>query len=458
MGTATAGKDITAEETDVLYAAHVNEKWVHLLKLLGMDVTYTHCTGVDLYTDTERHVLDFLSGYCVYNMGHNHPGVIAALEDELLRLGPTMLQSHVPDLAAELASRLTGLAGGRLSKVFFTSSGSEGIETVIKFARAQTGRDRILYCHGAFHGLTCGALSLMGDPWWRKGFGPMLPGTDAISFGDAEALERTLAAGRYAAFVLEPIQAEAGIVLPESGYLQAAQASCRKAGTLLVLDEVQTGMYRTGPFLAAHHFKVEPDMVVLAKALSGGLVPCGAVLMSEAVHRRVYSSLSRAYIHASTFGENNLAMRAGLATLDVMESEKLGRRAEVMGERLRRSLATSLSSFDMVESVRGLGLLNGIVFRQPRSAGMRIAFEAFRHLHQGMFGQMLVSELFRSENILTQMCGNNHMVLKVAPPLVLREDQMQRFVAAVTRVVEKVHAREGFWKHGLSMVKGAVAV
>jgi ornithine--oxo-acid transaminase len=179
----------------------------------------------------------------------------------------------------------------------------------------------MVYASGAFHGLTCGALSMMGDAFWRRGFGPLLAGTEEVTFGDLGALESKLATRTVAAMVLEPIQGEAGIRVPDEHYLLGVQALCRKYGTLFVLDEVQTGLGRTGRFLAAHHYGVEPDMLVLAKALSGGLIPIGAVLMSDEVYDSVYDSLKRAIIHTSTYSENGLAMRAGLATLEVIENE-----------------------------------------------------------------------------------------------------------------------------------------
>ena len=231
--------------TDTLYAEHVNPQWVRLLNLLQMNVSYERCSGSELFTADGRRILDFLSGYCVHNAGHNHPAIVAALREELDREGPAMLQSHVPGLAAELAERLAARAGGRLNRVFFTSSGSEGVETAIKFSRASTGRAGLLYAEGAFHGLTCGALSLMSDPFWREGFGPLLPGTEAVPFLNVEALEKQLATKKFAAFIVEPIQAEGGIRVPPQEYLQTAQALCRRYGTLFVLDEVQTGMYRT---------------------------------------------------------------------------------------------------------------------------------------------------------------------------------------------------------------------
>ncbi len=449
----------TAERTSTqAYSDHVNPQWVRLLNLLQMNVRYERCIGAELFTEDGDAILDFLSGYCVHNAGHNHPRIIEAIHRELDRKGPAMLQSHVPDLAGELGERLCGLAGGSLRKAFFACSGSEGVESAIKFARARTGRTGLLYARGAFHGLTCGALSLMTDSFWTGKFGPMLPDTHAVPFNDLTNLKAQLASRKFAAFVVEPVQAEAGINVPHSDYLREAKDLCARYGTLLVLDEVQTGMFRTGTFLAAHHFDVEPDMVVLAKALSGGLVPCSAVLMSDAVYESVYDSLKRAIVHTSTFSENALSMRAGLATLDVLESEQLGPRAEAAGDYVRGRLQRELSHFEMVKDIRGRGLLSGIEFRPPSSVRLRVLFEAFRHIHAGMFGQVLVMRLFRDHRILTQICGNNFMVLKVAPPLVATEAQLDRFVSAVTEVVELMHSSNVFWSEALGLAKRVMNV
>ncbi len=438
------------------YAEYVNPQWQKLLRILDMDARYRRCAGAELETEDGRRILDFLSGYAVHNTGHNHPRIVAALKDELDRSGPAMLQSHIPELAGALAERLCRLAGGRLRKVFFSSSGSEGVEAAIKFSRARTGRAGLLYAAGAFHGLTCGALSLMSDGFWRDGFGPLLPDTQAVPFGSLEGLEAALKTRRFAAFIVEPVQSEAGIRVPDPQYLRSAQALCRKYGSLLVLDEVQTGMCRTGPFLAAHHYGVEPDMVILAKALSGGLVPVGAVLMSDEVYDSVYHSLDRAIVHTSTFSENGLAMRAGLATLDVLESECLGARASALGGLLRRRLSQALARYEMVREVRGLGLLCGVEFTAPRSLGLRLSFEAFRRIHPGLFGQALVMRLFRDHGVLTQMCGNNFMVLKAAPPLVVSEEQVDRFVAAVEGAVGWAHSAGGFWSEPLGLARRAL--
>ena len=441
-----------------LYRAYVNPEWSRLLNVLQMDVRYERCVGAEVFTSDGRRILDFLSGYCVHNAGHNHPAVVAALHDELDRNGPAMLQSHVPELAGELAEKLLALAGGRLRKVFFCSSGSEAVEAAIKFSRAATGRAGLLYAEGAFHGLTCGALSLMGNSFWREGFGGLLPHTESVPFGDIEALERRLTTRRFGALVIEPIQGEGGVRIPDPGYLRAAQDLCRRHGTLLVLDEVQTGLYRTGPFLAGHHFDITPDMVVLAKALSGGLIPCGALLMSDAVYEPVYGSLQRSIIHTSTFSENALAMRAGLAAIEVLEREKLGERAMAAGAYLRERLRHALAGYEMVKEIRGMGLLNAIEFMAPHSLRLRIPFEAFAKIHPGMFGQVLVMRMFGTQNILTQMCGNHFLALKVTPPLVVEDQHLDEFVHGVTAVVEEMHSRSGFWSEALGIARRVLNV
>jgi ornithine--oxo-acid transaminase len=455
---AQATKAKASESVSNSYEQYVNPQWVTLLNLLDMNVRYQRCSGAELFTEDGRRILDFLSGYCVHNTGHNHPYIVQALKDELDKSGPAMLQSHVPELAGDLAERLCQLAGGGLEKVYFGSSGSEGVEAAIKFARATTGRAGIVYARNSFHGLTAGALSLMNDAFWREGFGPLLQDTEGVEFGDALGLERVLESRRPAALILEPVQAEAGIRVPSKAYLQKAAALCRKTGTLFVLDEVQTGMFRTGTFLASHQFDLRPDMVILAKALSGGLMPVSAVLMTDNIYRSVYSSLRRAIVHTSTFSENSLSMRAGIASLDVLESEKLGPCALELGERFRAKLRRELAPFEMVKEVRGMGLLSGIEFIPPRKLSLRVPFEAFHRVHPAMFGQVLVMRMFREKNILTQICGNNFMVLKAAPPLVVSEEQLDQFVAAIRDVVELAHTSASFWSEALGVARRAVNV
>jgi len=440
------------------YGEYVNPQWVNLLNILDMNVEYERCIGAELLTRDGRRILDFLSGYCVHNTGHNHPAIVTALKDELDKSGPAMLQSHIPKLAGELAERLCRLSGSGLTKAYFGSSGSEGVEAAIKFCRATTKRPGILYARGSFHGLTAGALSLMNDEFWREGFGPLLQDTTAVAFGDIEALEKALASKKIAAFIVEPVQAEAGIKVPPANYLPQAQSLCHKYGSLFVLDEVQTGMFRTGTFLAAHQFGVHPDIVILAKALSGGLMPVSATLMTEQVYNSVYSSLRRAIVHTSTFSENALSMRAGLATLKVLENEQLGPRATILGEQFRDKLRHALAPYALVKQVRGMGLLCGIEFAPPKNLALRALYEAFHRIHPAMFGQVMVMRMFREKNFLTQICGNNFMVLKAAPPLVISEAHLDEFVAAIRGVIALADSSPAFWTEALALARRAAKI
>jgi ornithine--oxo-acid transaminase len=383
---------------------------------------------------------------------------VGELIRELESSGPAMLQCHVAGSAGNLAERLTSHTGSHLTKTFFCSSGSEGVEAAIKFARVFSGRNGIVYAKGAFHGLTCGALSLMGDSFWKEGFGPMLPQTYEVPFGDTTALEVALGQNKVAGVILEPLQGEAGIIPAPPEYLGDVQRLCKKYGALFILDEVQTGIGRTGTFIAAHRDHVHPDMIILAKALSGGLVPVAAVLMRDEIYKSVYGSLKKSIIHTSTFSENALSMRAGLATLDVVESEDLAARAERVGAQLRDQLHQRLSRFEIFSQVRGLGLLNGIVLQPPSSLGLRVPFQTFHAIHPGMFGQMVVKRLFEHHNILAQICGNNFMVLKVAPPLVITHSQVEQYLDAIEAVMETVHSSASFWSDALNMAQRAVRV
>lgn len=446
-----------APSTDDQYSNYVNPQWVRLLSALGLNRVFHRSCGAELFADNGDVYLDFLSGYGVYNVGHHHPFITQELIAELHSQRPSMLQSHVPTLAAQLAEKLCKLAGGKMEKVYFGSSGSEGVESAIKFARAFTKRDWILYAEGGFHGLTCGALSLMSNHWWREGFGPLLQETQSVPFGDLEALRRELATERYAAYIVEPIQGESGVKVPTREYLQEAQRLCEAHGTLLVIDEVQTGIHRTGPFIACHHFGIEPDMVILAKALSGGQVPVGALLMRSDVCRAVYSSIDKAFVHASTFSENALAMRAGLATLQVAATEKLGERSTALGEMLRNELTKRLARFEMVREIRGVGLFNAIEFQAPRSLGLKLLHAGFRQAHPGLFGQMVVKSLFEREKILSQMAGNNFMAIKSLPPLIITEAQLQRYAAGLENICELVHHdKTAFWSQGLKIATKAL--
>src|ERR1700754_4516741 len=319
--------DIAALFTDreseryAIHSLHLNEQMVRVLKTIGYDVGFHRGSGQYLYERAGVQYLDLLSGFGVFAVGRNHPALRNALKNVLDSDLPNLVQLDVSTLAGILAERLLAHVPS-LDKVFFANSGAEAVEAAIKFSRVATGRTGIISCDHAFHGLTNGALSLCGDEIFRQGFGPLLPDCVRIPFNDLAALENALRARTAAAFIVEPIQGK-GVNLPAENYLRDAAELCRRYGTLFVADEIQTGLGRTGRFLAAEHWNVEPDMVLLSKSLSGGHVPVGAVLTRKGIFDKIFNQMDRAVVHGSTFSKNDLAMAAGIATLDVMESEKL---------------------------------------------------------------------------------------------------------------------------------------
>jgi ornithine--oxo-acid transaminase len=314
------------------------------------------------------------------------------------------------------------------------NSGTEAVEGAIKLSRASTGRQRILFAEHAFHGLTLGSLSLNGNAEFRDGFGPFLPGCEPVPFGDLDALERALAARDVAAFIVEPVQGKGVNVAPD-GYLQGAQERCRAAGTLFVCDEVQTGLGRTGRFFALEHWDLQPDLICVAKALSGGFVPVGAVLASRAVMDAVFDGMERGVRHGSTFGGNDLAAAAGLATLAVMDREGLVERAERLGELLLELTRPLVDRYEVVREVRGLGLMWAIELGAPRGAVSRSMFGAVERAQPGLFAQLITVPLFHEHRILCQVAGHGMNVVKALPALVVCEDEIRRFAAALEDVV-----------------------
>src|SRR5260221_1193505 len=315
-------------------------------------------------------------------------------------------------------------------RCFFTSSGAESVETIIKYARCATGRSRILFADHAFHGLTMGALSLNGAREFRDRFGTLLPGCQSVPFGDLDALQRELAAGDVGAFVVEPIQGKGVFVAPE-GYLRAAAALCHDHGALLAIDEVQTGLGRTGTFFAFEQWDVEPDLVSVAKALSGGYIPVGAVIAKSEVVERVFEKMDRAVVHSSTFGQNVLAMTAGLATLHTLDAESIVERASTIGASLMSGLETVAKQHDLVHEVRGRGLMIGIEFSRPRTMRLRAQWMLLESMRTGLFTQMVIVPLFRDHGILTQVAGVHPNGLEILPPLITNEHQADERVDAL---------------------------
>jgi ornithine--oxo-acid transaminase len=412
----------------------LNPQMGRILRTLGFDRVWSGGEGAHLIDADGERYLDLFGGYGVFAIGRNHPEAIAAVQEAMAARTGNMPQIGVTLLSGVLAEQLLGRAPASVAAMVPANSGTEAVEAAMKIARAATGRPRVLYAEHAFHGLTLGALSLNGNPEFREGFGPLLPGCDGVPFGDLDALARELAGGDVAALVLEPVQGK-GVILPPEGYLAGAQELCRQAGALFVCDEVQTGIGRTGRFLALEHWQLQPDMVCLAKALSGGLVPIGAVLVSRAAFASVFDGMERAVRHGSTFGGNDLAAAAGLATLRVLDREGLIERAERLGRLLLELTEPLVDRYEVVRDVRGLGLMWAIEFGPPAGRARRSLWDAVERRQAGLFSQLIVVPLFHEHRILCQVAGHRMNTIKALPALTISEQELRRFAAALEATI-----------------------
>ena len=419
---------------------YLNPQLGRVVQTLGFDREWARGEGAHLIDRTGARYLDLLSGYGVFSLGRNHPYVKSQLQAVLEADTPSLPQLGISTLAGVLGEELIRRTPSSLEAVVLTSSGTESVEGALKLARAATRRPRLIHCERGFHGLTLGSLSVNGNEEFRERFGPLLPGCESVPFGDLDALARELRQGDVAAFIVEPIQGK-GVYLPPAGYLEGAQELCRQTGTLLIVDEVQTGLGRTGTFLALEHWGIEPDLVTLSKSLSGGYVPLGAVLASRQVFRGTFDSMERSVVHGSTFGGGDLAAAAGLATLRALGDEHLLERAQAMGRLLMDLTQPLAERFEIVREVRGLGLMWAIELGPPSGRAARAVWDAIERRQPGLFAQMVIIPLFRRHQILTQVAGHHMNVVKVLAPLVIEESELRRFVAALEDVLEDAERR-----------------
>src|SRR5215467_5825897 len=442
-------------ENFALHERYMNHQLARTLRTLGFDRNYVRAEGCYLWDDAGARYLDFLSGFGVYALGRSHPGIKAALHQAIDLDLPNMIQMDCALLPGLLAEQLVGRAHPGISRVFFCNSGAESVEAAIKFARQFTQRSKIVYADHAFHGLTTGALALNGGKEFRKGFGTLIESAGA-AFGDIEALEQQLRTKDVAAFVVEPIQGK-GVYCATPEYWRAAQALCRRYGTLLVTDEVQTGLGRTGKFFCHEHWGLEPDIITLSKALSGGFVPIGAMLTTERVFSSVHNSMEDALKHSSTFGRNQLAMVAALATLAAFDDEDIIARTERTGADLQAKLRGLAERHDLILDVRGLGLMIGIEFGEPSSRSAARRFRTLERLRTGMFSQMVVVPLFHRHRIITQVAADNVNIIKLLPPLICGQEEIDYFVAALDDVLNDAHRGFGLaYEVGRTMARGAL--
>ncbi|MCP5245005.1 MAG: aspartate aminotransferase family protein [Burkholderiales bacterium] len=443
-------------EKFALHEKHLNSQMVKVLKTIGYDRTYKKAIGQYLYDHEDNEYLDLLSGFGVFAIGRNHPVVIKALQDTLTQELPNLVQMDVSLLSGLLAKKVLQTVPDNLNRMFFSNSGSEAVEAAIKFARYTTKRPQILYCEHSFHGLTLGSLSLNGEKIFREGFGALLPDCEAIPFNNPEALENALRSENVAAFIVEPIQGK-GVNVPDDNYLPEVERLCRKYGTLFVADEIQTGIGRTGKFWAVNHWNVKPDMILMAKALSGGFVPVGGVAMTEKIMDSVFNRMDRAVVHGSTFSKNNLAMAAGLATLQVIEDEKLTENSAEKGKIIIDGINAMISKYEFLKEARGKGLMIAVEFHAPQSLSLKAAWTMLEAANKGLFCQMVTIPLFKEHHILSQVAGHGMNVVKMLPPLNLTDKDCQKILNAFDQTIAETHKVPGsIWNLGKTLAGHAL--
>jgi len=425
------------------YTRHVNPPLGRFLEMSGRDLRLVRARAGTLEDVEGRRFDDWVSGFGSFNLGHNPEALKATIRDHLDRDAPNLFVENLNPYAGELAAALVRAAGPGFGTCFFSNSGAEAVEAALKTALLATGRTRIAFAAGAYHGTTLGALACMGRGLYRAPFSAVLADFPEVAFGDAAALEKALLAEDVAAFIVEPIQMEAGVRIASPQYLASARELCRRYGALLIFDEVQTGMGRTGRLFAYEHAGVEPDILVLAKSLGGGLLPIGAAVMADGLWDRAYGSYLRAEIHNCTFGGNALACRVALKTLELVGAPSFLAVVRQRGNELFTALQDALAGYRVVERVSWRGLVGGIKLRDVDHPWLDWENLGLTELAgYPTSGPLLVERLTR-HGILAQVCAHDWSVLRVEPPLTVDAEACARFVAAIDDSVRWLAANDG---------------
>lgn len=428
--------ELSREQNRENHRKFINPELVNLMGVLNFDKCFVKAQGVSLWDKDGEEYLDFLGGYGALNLGHNHPEIDAAVDS--VKEFPNLLQAALNPLAGALARNLALFTPGELQYTFFGNSGTEAIEGALKLARASTGRTKFISCEGSFHGKTFGALSITGREKYRKPFAPLLPGVEFIPFGDAGALERALSQKDVAAFIVEPIQGEGGIIVPPDGYLRKVRDICTTYNTLLIVDEIQTGFGRTGKCFACEEEGIVPDILCLSKSFGGGVMSLAAYTTTEKVWKKAYGSIEKATLHTSTFGGNSRAVAAGIATLEILFREDLPRQAAEKGEYLMEKLRQLQKKYPFLKEVRGRGLMIGIEFAQPEKGLLnRLTGGTLEKLAGEYLGAMVAGELLNKYRIVTAYTLNNPNVIRLEPPLVVSYEQLDTLLAALDGICSK---------------------
>jgi len=405
------------EETIEKYEKYLNPAVARLFRFMGLASVETKAEGWIITDSDGREFIDCLGGYGMFCLGHRHPKVVEAVKgalDSIPMCGEILFNRPM----ADLAERLAEITPGNLQYSFFVNSGTEAVEGALKIARLATGRKKYIAAKNAFHGKTYGSLTATGRDLFRKPFEPLLQNFTHVEFGNIEALEAAIDT-ETAAFILEPIQGEGGIIVPPDGYLAAVRALCDKYGVLLIADEVQTGIGRTGKWFGVDHEEVTPDIMALAKALGGGIMPIGSFTATPEVWAGLIES---PFLHTSTFGGNQMACVAGLATLKVIEEEDLLNRGALAGAYLKKGLEEVQKDYPLViKDVRGRGMMIGIELTKEGAGGMLMS-------------------LMIDSNILVAYTLNNPKVIRMEPPLTMPIEVIDQVLTAFRNAIQQTNA------------------
>ncbi len=418
--------NLSRNESTELFGKHVNPPLAGLLKLARADIRFCRAEGIYLYDEEGKPYIDLTAGYGALNLGHNPKEVIKAVNDAQ-ELPAVLLVGHNPLMGA-LGNALASILPGDLSVAIFGCGGAEAVENALKTARAGTGRKKFVSCLGGYHGLSFGALSVCGSERFRRTVAPLLEHCEMIPFGDVKALEQTLQGREVAAFIVEPIQGEGGAVEPPKGYLKDAADVCRKFGTLLIFDEIQTGFGRTGRMFAMEHDEVVPDIVTLSKSLSSGVIPVSVSVTSEKIWMKAFGSRDRFDLTISTFAGNPAACAAALKTIEILQRDDIPERARTLGDYAKKKLEGLKTKHKLIKGLRGNGLLLGI---ELETAGL------FSGTMEQNLSIMVMGELLHKHNILTSYYDFDSRVLRFEPPLIVTTEQIDEAVDALDKVLSR---------------------
>lgn len=431
------GLNLTQQEIEENYKQHINPQLVKLLKILGFNRKFIKAKDVIVWDEDGNEYLDFLGAYGALNIGHNNDKIIDGLN--IIKDMPNLLQSGMHTLTSVLAQNLAKVSPGNLKYTFFCNSGAEAVEGALKLAKIATEKSRIIYCKGSFHGKSMGALSVTGRDKYRKYFEPMVPLTVEVNYGDINELRYVLE--KYddiAAFIVEPIQGEGGVIVPPIGYLKRAKELCSQYNVVFIADEIQTGFGRTGYWFACEAEGVIPDIMCLAKSLSGGIIPIGAYITNEEIWKKGYGSIDKCLLHTSTFGGNTWASAAGISTIEFIAENNLEAEALEKGNYIMNKLVQLKNKYPILKDVRGKGLMIGLEFDTIKIPIMhRVINKDTKELVDEYVGGIVASELINNYNIITAYTLNNPNVIRIQPPLTITYSQLDRMTNALEEILAK---------------------